>query len=127
MIKKLELVQYASYGYLKDEIVSDTEFYKNVGRQEREELLEQLLFKGEDSIIRSGRTGDFIDALWKGMKRRYRIKEGIFRPRARKRNAKLLKVIKAIMRGLDDDPDRQLKILTAAVLEMEKIGKKTRV
>jgi len=114
-IKKIELLNYSNLDSLIGQKVIDSKHYKNIGVTARKELLEQLLIRGDESLIRNGNIKELIDDLWNGMVKKHGIDE------ISDENRRILRIVIRIMESISDDPERQFKILSNVIIEIEKL------
>jgi hypothetical protein len=120
-IKKMELMHSALFDVMRRNSVYDTAHYRNMGRTARLDILEELLIRGNHSIIRDGKLKECNAALWKGMIDKYGIDSRD--ARAKKRNGAMLEILQSITDVFKDDPLRQFKIVSEALLVMERLDK----
>lgn len=122
-IKKLEILSFSNWDSFREDNTLSTERYHRIGRTIRQKFIREIMFGGKESIIRMDPEENskhnnaviFAERFWNAITKKYNINS--------EESKKMLKMIKIILENMNDDPAKQLEIMTNIMMEFDQISK----
>ncbi|MDD5672446.1 MAG: AarF/UbiB family protein, partial [Candidatus Omnitrophica bacterium] len=126
-IRKLEGITFQNWDALREAGIVSTADFPNAGLSVRREFLKQILLGDTRSVVHMNSQKNqeqrgaaaLMAVLWQAFMQKYRIQDS-------PKTQRMLKVCTIILNQFNDDPQRQLEIMTRMLIELERVSADTR-